>query len=82
MAVKFVDKLKIGWQAIIEADSGHLLGGRMVDSGPVFDTLFHALTYMNVVIDENEKANRSVKVGKVVPFEGMVSCFVPPNEGR
>ena len=68
--------------AVIEADHGHLLGGRMVDTGPVFDTLVHALTYMNVVIDENVKANRSVKVGKVVPFEGMLSCFVPPADGR
>jgi hypothetical protein len=76
MAVKFVDKFKVGWQAVIEAEEGHLLGGRMVDSGPVFDTLFRALTHMNVVIDENEKANRSVRLGKVVPFEGMVSCFV------
>ena len=51
-------------------------------SAPVFDTFFHALTYMNVVIDENVKANRSVKLGKVVPFKGMVSCFVPPADGR
>lgn len=78
MRAKFVDKFKVGWQAIIEAESGHRLGGRMVDTGPVFDTLFHALTYMNVVIEENEKANRSVKLGKVVPFKGMVSCFIPP----
>ena len=48
----------------------------MIEDGPVFDTLFHALSYMNVVIDENVKARRSVKLGKVVPFEGMVSCFV------
>ena len=76
MPVKFVDKFKVGWTAIIEADEGHLLGGRMVDDGPVFDTFFHALSYMNVVIDENVKARRSVKLGKVMPFEGMVSCFV------
>ena len=46
----------------------------MVDSGPVFDTLFQALSYMTTVIDENEKANRSVKLGKVLPFEGMVAA--------
>lgn len=76
MAVKFVEKFKVGWQAVIEAEEGHLLGGRMVDSGPVFDTLYQALTYMNVVIEETEKANRSVTLGKVVLFKGMVSCFV------
>jgi hypothetical protein len=48
----------------------------------VFDTFFHALYYMNVVIEENMKAYRSVKLGKVIPFKGMVSCFVPPAEGR
>jgi len=46
----------------------------MVEDGPVFDTFFHSLSYMNVVIDENVKAHRNVKLGKVVPFEGMVSC--------
>ena len=71
MPVKFVDKFKVGFQAIIEAEEGHLLGGRMVEGGPVF-----AHSYMNVVIDENVKARRSVKLGKVVLFEGMVSCFV------
>jgi len=76
MPVKFIDKFKVGFQAIIEAETGHLLGGRMVDDGPVFDTLFHALSYMTVVMDENVKAHRSVKLGKVIPFEEMVSCFV------
>ena len=76
MPVKFVDKLKDGWQAIIEAESGHLLGGRMVEDGPVFDTLFHALSCMSVVIEENVTARRCVKLGKVVQFKGMVSCFV------
>ena len=70
MAVKFVDKFKVGWQAVIEAEEGHLLGGRMVDTGPVFDTLYRALTYMNVVIEENEKAYRIVRLGKVLLFEG------------
>ena len=82
MAVKFVDRHKVGWQAVIEADDGHLIGGRMVDSGPVFDTFFQALTYMNVVMEENITACRSVRLGKVVPFEGIVSCFVPPDEGQ
>ena len=49
----------------------------MVEDGrPVFDTFFHALSYMNVVIDENVKANRSVSLGKVVSFKGMVACFM------
>jgi hypothetical protein len=76
MPVKFVDKFKVGWTAIVEADQGHLLGGRMIEDGPVFDTLFHALSFMTVVIDENVRARRSVKLGKVVLFKGMVSCFV------
>ena len=76
MPVKFVDKLKDGWQAIIEADEGHLIGGRMIEDGPVFDTFFQALAYMNVVIEENITACRSVRQGKVVPFKGKVSCFV------
>ena len=61
---------------ILQADEGHLLGGRMVEDGPVFDKLFEALYYMNGVIDENVKTRRSVKLGKVVLFKGMVSCFV------
>ena len=44
--------------------------------GPVFDKFFDALYYMNVVIEENVKAHRSVKLGKVVLFKGMVSCFI------
>ena len=76
MPVKFVDKFRVGFQAIIEAESGHLIGGRMVEGGPVFDRLFDALSSMNVVIDENVKDRRRVKLGIIVPFEGMVSCFV------
>ena len=56
MPVKFVDKFKVGWTTTVEADEGHLLGGRMVDTGPVFDTFFHALTYMNVVMEENSRS--------------------------
>ena len=82
MPVKFVNKFKIGWTAIIEADEGHLLGGRMVESGPVFDRFFEALYYMNIVIEENEKARRSVKLGKVVLFEGMVSCFTNVHDNE
>ena len=48
----------------------------MVDDGPVFDKLSDAPYYMNVVIDENVKARRSVKLGKVLPFKGMASCFI------
>ena len=32
----------------------------MVEDGPVFDRFFDALSSMNVVIDENVKARRSV----------------------
>ena len=65
MPVKFVNKHMIGWKAIIEADQGHLLGGRMVEGGPVFDRFLDALYYMNVVIEENIKARRCVRLGDV-----------------
>ena len=57
-------------------DEGHLLGGRMVEDGPSIRYVFHALSYMNVVIEENVKASRSVSLGKVVPFKGMVACVM------
>ena len=76
MAVKFVNKFTVGWQAIVEADDGYLLGGRTIVHGPIWDTFFAALSHMNGVIARNVQANRSVKLGKVVPFRGLVSCAV------
>jgi hypothetical protein len=74
MQIRFVDQYKTGFQVIVEADEGFLLGGRTVDSGPVFDRFFDALGHMNAVIENNVQAKRSVRLGKVVPFRGMVSC--------
>lgn len=49
----------------------------MVDSGLVFDTLFHALTYITVVIDANVKAGRKVPRGKDrVRRHGVMLCAV------
>lgn len=47
-----------------------------MDSGPVFDTFFDALGYMNDVIAANVEADRTVKLGKVLPFRGMVCTGV------
>ena len=33
MPVKFVDKFKVGFMPILQADEGHLLAGRMVETG-------------------------------------------------
>ena len=74
MAVKFVRKHMQGYQPIIEADEGYLVGGRMADSGPVFDTLYQALTYMTVVIEENERAYRSVNLARSYCSKGR--CHV------
>jgi hypothetical protein len=43
---------------IVEADEGFLLGDRTISSGPVFDTFFDALGYMNAVIESNLQAKR------------------------
>ena len=50
---------------IVEAEEGVLLGGRQVESGPVFDRFADALICMNAMIQSNVKADRRVKVGKV-----------------
>lgn len=76
MPIRFIDKFKVGFAVIVEAEDGFLLGGRTIDSKPVVDTFFDALGYMNEGIEENVKANRSVKLGKVVTFRGMVSTAV------
>jgi hypothetical protein len=73
MPIRFVDRYTTGFAVIVEANEGFLLGGRTVSDGPVFDRFFDALGYMNAVIDSNLKAKRSVRLGKVVEFEGMVS---------
>ena len=70
----------VGWMPVVEEETGYLLGGRTVSDGAVFDKLLDALACMAVVIDLNVQANRDVKLGKVVWFEGMVSCAVTPDE--
>ena len=36
---------------------------------------------MTVVIEENKKASRTVRLGKVVQFEGSVSCADHESRG-
>jgi hypothetical protein len=76
MPLRFVDRYKTGFHVIVEADEGFLLGGRTIDSGPVFGMFVDALGHMNAVIEMNVKAPRRVRLGKVVEFRGMISSFI------
>jgi hypothetical protein len=69
---------------IVEADEGFLLGGRTIDSGLAFDAVVDTLGHMKPVIEMNVKAHRRVRLGKVVPFRGMVSrpVLLSRDEGR
>jgi hypothetical protein len=59
-----------------KAVDGHYLhGGRTIQDGPVFDRFCDALYVMNEWINSNQLADRAVKVGRVEPFEGMVSVL-------
>ena len=49
----------------------YLLGGRKVHDGPVFERFNEALLVMNAWIQLEKETGRSVKVGRVGPFEGM-----------
>jgi hypothetical protein len=82
MAVKFVDKFTIGFQVIVEAKEGFLLGGCTISDNVACDTFFEALAYMNAVIEDNRQAYRRVKVAKVVEFKGMVSYGVHVPDKR
>jgi hypothetical protein len=42
MPIRFIDRYKAGFQVIVEANEGFLLGGRTVSDGPVFDRFFDA----------------------------------------
>jgi hypothetical protein len=84
MPVKFVDKVKVGFRVIVEARKGFLLGGRAISDNVVCDTFFEALAYMTAVIEANVNTDRSVRVGKVLEFRGMVSTpiLVPDRMRR
>jgi hypothetical protein len=83
MPIRFGNRYKTGFQVIIEAEDGHfLLGGRQVDSGAVYDRFADALVCMTASLESNLKADRRVNVGKVMPFEGMVSCPVYLSRGE
>jgi hypothetical protein len=70
-------RFKKGFMPIVEAVEGYyLLGGRMVQAGPVFDRFCDALYVMNEWITLNQQADRAVKVGRVEPFEGMVGVVI------
>jgi hypothetical protein len=69
---------------IVEAKEGFLLGGCTIGDNVVCDTFFEALAYMNAVIEDNVKAHRSVRTGKVLEYRGIVSTpiFVPDRVRR
>lgn len=76
MPLKHTTKYMDGFMPVIEAVEGeYLLGGRMVCNGPVFERVFDALYVMNAWIDQEIACHRSVKLGKVVQFRGMVSTM-------
>ncbi len=78
MTLKHTMKHMEGYMPVVEAaDEGCLLGGRKIDSGPVFERFFDALYVMNSWIEQDIACHRSVKVGKVVEFKGTVSCMEP-----
>ena len=61
---------------IVEAEEGHyLIGARMVQDEPVFDRFCDALYTMNEWIKLNQEVGRPMKLGRVEPFEGMVSVL-------
>ena len=74
MGLKHMRRYKEGFMPIVEAGEGHLLGGRPVYDGPVYDRFFDALYVMNGWITDNIAAQRAVQIGKVVSFMGMVDC--------
>ena len=76
MRLKHSKQFMRGFRPVVEAVEGHyLLGGRMVNDGPVFDRFCDALSVMNEWIKSNQQADRAVKMGRVEPFAGMVSVL-------
>lgn len=77
MPLKHIRRYKAGFMPVVEAEEGeYLLGGQGVYDGAVFDGFFDALHCMSEMMQENLSANRRVKLGKVVPFRGLVSPFL------
>ena len=82
MPVKFIDRFTVGFQVIVEAKEYFLLGGCTVSDNVVCDTFFEALAYMNAVIEDNVRADRSVRIGKVLEFEAWSPRrFLYPTAG-
>lgn len=76
MRLKHSKQFMKGFRPVVEAVEGqYLLGGRMVNDGPVFDRFCDALYVMNEWIKSNQQADRAVKMGRVEPFEGMVGIL-------
>ncbi len=76
MRLKHSMRHMVGFMPVIEADEEvYLLGGRKVHNGPVFERFSEALWVMNAWIQLEQQTGRSVKVGRVEPFEGMVSVL-------
>ena len=69
MPLKHSTRFMVGFRPIIEANKSYLLGGRMVDDGPVFKRFGEALSYFNAVIALN------VEAGRAGPLSGMrIDC--------
>jgi hypothetical protein len=49
MPIRVVDRYKVDFAPIVEADEGFLLGGRQVDSGLMFDRFFNPLSYDDMI---------------------------------
>lgn len=76
MRLKHSMRSMVGFMPIVEAEAGeYLLGGRMIYDGPVFERFFDALYVMNEWIKSNQDIGRSVKLGRVESFKGMVSVL-------
>ena len=72
----FLRQYTVGVHVIVEANEGFLLGGRTVDSGPVFERFFDALSYMN---RRDRKQRGGVPQGeawqsRAVSREGVYGC--------
>jgi hypothetical protein len=76
MRLKHSTRFMKGFKPIVEAVEGHyLFGGRTVHDGQVFERFCDALYVMNEWIKSNQQTGCPVKVGRVEPFEGMVSVL-------
>jgi hypothetical protein len=88
MRLNHTMRFKKGYMPIVEAVEGHyLLGGRMVQDGPVFDRFCEALYGMNEWITLNQQEDRTVKSAGWSRLKGWctdsrLNCLVLGGVGR